>query len=72
MLKWGDHPVFLHLDTLGPRFLNQAFHNIHDRQILTERSYEPRYEVFVEICSLRKMFTDILKVMKTNFDVDKI
>ena len=72
VLKWGDHPSLLHLDTLGPRFFNLAFLNLYDRQLYTElRSYQTRYKVCVEICTIRKMFTDVLKFMKENFEVYK-
>ena len=73
VIKWGDHPVFLHLDTLGPNFFNLAFLIIYDRQFLTEwRSYQQRNKFCVEICTVRKMLTDVQKFTKENFEVYKI
>ena len=68
--KMGWSPRFL---TLGPKFFNLAFLIIYDRQFLTEwRSYQQRNKFCVEICTVRKMLTDVQKFTKENFEVYKI
>ena len=70
VLKRGPPHYFTLRYTSNPIFFNQAFLSIYDEQLWTVLcNYEPRYKVYVKICTHKQNWEESVTFLKQNIGV---